>query len=779
MEDRNDMKIKEISIIQFGKLRNLTISPSEGMNVIFGQNESGKSTLLAFIKFVLYGLARRSPSIPVGERERAISWGSGTAAGSLTVEDADGRIYRIERIGRESAKGTYADKVRILDGESGEEVFSGEIPGEHFLGIPAQAYDSMCNVKQLETSLVNGEAVRGVIEDLLSSGDESTSVQGALKLLDTERRRLLHSNGRGGLVYESQCRVESLRAELRAAVSSENELIKNQDEIETVDASIAEAKREFELAQRLCDAHDDVIRLEKFKSLREVKARLAGRRAELGALVCGSGVSAELASYEVAARLGSASDSLERAASGVCELERELEDATRELAEVTDANIDGLSELLEEHASPRSAISYFEAKKKKRSTSSFLTVAFGAAGGVLLAFAAVLSFMMNNIPGGATVAFIGILLVGAAAVFLRQMRSSSAELAEFCSLMGVEVNDADADDMLARLESFSDGRARMSRCSNLVESAKFRLSAARDTLAEERERASGLLLTLGVVLGGVSDGEAVAKMRELSAQMGAFLTRRGELESGISRDEAIIASLGSELSRFNERDIRARISPELEQRLVGASIEELKSTRDAAFKRSNNLSQYKAGIERNLASAGIRRKSQEIFPELEVEEERLASLNLRLSAVKLAAESLQMASTTLKRDLTPKIRARAQELLARITDGKYTEIYISDSLGISLLAEGEVRNIEVLSRGGLDAAYLAVRLALIETLTESANPPLFMDECLSQLDDDRARGVLRAVAEYARTAQCILLTCQSRDLRLAQEMFGSVNVVEL
>lgn len=773
------MKIKEISIIQFGKLHDLTVSPSDGMNVIFGQNESGKSTLLAFIKFVLYGLARRSPSIPVGERERAISWGSGTAAGSLTVEDVDGRIYRIERVGRESAKGTYADKVRILDGESGEEVFSGEVPGEHFLGIPAQAYDSMCNIKQLETSLVNGEAVRGVIEDLLSSGDESTSVQGALKLLDAERRRLLHSNGRGGLVYESQSRVESLRTELRVASSSENELIKNQDELETVDASIAEATREFELAKMLCDAHDDVIRLEKFKSLREVRSRLAGRRAELGALACGSDISAELASYEVAARLGSVSDSLERAVGNVNGLERELEDATRELAEVTDANIDGLSELLGEHASPRSAISYFEAKRKKRSTSSFLTAAFGVAGGVLLAFAVILAFAMNNIPGGATVAFIGILLVGAAVVFLRRMRSSSTEIAEFCSLMGVEVNDADAEDMLARLESFSDSRVRMSRCSNLVESAKFRLSAARDALAEERERASDLLLTLGVVLGGASDDETIRKMREVSAEMGTYLTRRGELESSISGDEAVVSSLESELSRFSERDIRARISPELEQRLVGASIEDLKSARDAAFKRTSNLSQYKAGIERNLASAGVRRKSQDIFPELEAEEERLASLNLRLSAVKLAAESLQMASTTLKRDLTPKIRARAQEILAKITNGKYTEIYISDSLGISLLAEGEVRNIEVLSRGGLDAAYLAVRLALIETLTESAVPPIFMDECLSQLDDDRARGVLRAVAEYARTAQCILLTCQTRDVQLAEEIFDSVKIAEL
>lgn len=771
------MKIREISIIQFGKLKGVDYTLGDGMTVVFGRNESGKSTLLAFIKFVLYGLARKTPNTPVGERERALSWETGTAAGSLTVEDVDGKLYRIERIGRESARGAYSDRVRILDAESGEEVLSGEVPGEHFLGIPAQAYDSMCNIKQLEAVLVNGEAVKGVIDNLLSSGDESTSVQNALKLLDTERRRLLHTNGRGGLVYESEIAVDTLRSELRTAIVQEGELIKNRNELEKLEVSFAEVEREFETSKHLCDVHDDIVRLNKFKDLSELKARLSGERERLRELGESAVVSPTLSSYEAAARLSAAADSLERAAQAVCATEGELEAASRELSEVSDAGDARLAELIDEHASPRGAVSYFEAKRKKRSTSSFLCGALGATGGVLAAFAFVLAIAMNNLAGGATVAFLAIVLGAAAALCHRKAKDAAAELDEFCRSLYEKYTDVDPEELLGRLEAFCENRTRRTRASNNAESARFRLSVARDTLGEERERCADLLLSVGVVLD--ADADAVETIRLTCAEMTQYLASRSELEGLISRDEAVVGSLERELLHFNENDIRKRITPELVESLGNTSFEELKQRRDAAFKRMNGLSQYRSAIEQNLASADKRRSSAEIFPELEEATERLDKLNMRLCAVRLAAESLDQASKTLKRDLTPRIRARAEENLSRMTGGKYTELYIGDGLDVSLLAEGEVRRIEALSRGSLDVAYLAVRLALVETLMGDSLPPMFMDESLSQLDAERATAVVRAAADYSSSAQCLLLTCRADDLDLVRSIVPDSNIIEL
>jgi uncharacterized protein YhaN len=128
------------------------------------------------------------------------------------------------------------------------------------------------------------------------------------------------------------------------------------------------------------------------------------------------------------------------------------------------------------------------------------------------------------------------------------------------------------------------------------------------------------------------------------------------------------------------------------------------------------------------------------------------------------------ASLELKSDVTPRIRERAQKNLEVVSKGKYSELMLSDDMKLSVFADGATRPIESLSRGSLDAAYFALRLALIETLLADKNPPLYMDEPLSQLDDGRAENVLSLVAEHAKDAQCILFTCQRRDVELAKRI---------
>ena len=95
-----------------------------------------------------------------------------------------------------------------------------------------------------------------------------------------------------------------------------------------------------------------------------------------------------------------------------------------------------------------------------------------------------------------------------------------------------------------------------------------------------------------------------------------------------------------------------------------------------------------------------------------------------------------------------------------------------------MFTEGATRPIDSLSKGSLDAAYFSVRLALLQTLLSEKNPPIYMDELLSQLDDNRARNVLSAIAEHSRSAQCVLFTCQHRDVELAKEI-TDFNLIEL
>ncbi len=769
------MRIIELNIIQFGKFKDRSFTLERGFNVVKGDNESGKSTLLGFIKFALYGVGRKNPSIAVGERERALSWNVGIAAGSLVIEDVDGKRYRIERSGREGERGTYVDKARIIDLTSGEEVFSGEVPGEHFLGIDAGAYDSMCNIKQLDTVAIGADAVKGVIDNLLSSGDENTNVQGAIKMLDTERRRLLHTNGRGGLVYEGELALNRLKADYKSAISFEGECIKNKDELEAVEQSLAKAQEEFKIAQKMCDIHDDVLRLQKFDTLAELKEKRKAQLLEISNLERGAHFDIDLASYERIARLNGASESLGRSESSLAVAKNELLDSEAALSSVKIENFESFGEIIDQYGSVRNAISHLETKKKKRSSSALALTVLGIACAVLLVFAATLALAMDNFAGGTTVAFIGILFgIGAISAY-KKFRFAKAGIDEFMSKLGEGFCPKNEDAIRTALEGFLNDRSDRARFVNANESAKFRVAVAEDSYRAELDSARVIAKEVGL---SCEDGELCDALSRLANDMREYLDNRKAVEGEAHSTKTLIDALTSELERFNEADIRARITPEILEKMRGASFEKLKHAREMALQRTSQINQYKAGIERNLMASEMRRSSAEIYPEIEAQEKKLEELKLRLDAVRLAMETVNAASLELKSDFTPRIRDNARKNLSTVTDGKYTELHIDENMGLTLFTEGATRPIDYLSKGSLDATYLSVRLALLETLLDGREPPLYMDESLSQLDDTRAKNALRAIIASSNGSQCVLFTCQERDVKLVRSI-TDVNLIEL
>ena len=48
------MKIKDISCTQFAGIRDRKVSFEEGINIVYGKNESGKSTLVNMISRTLF-----------------------------------------------------------------------------------------------------------------------------------------------------------------------------------------------------------------------------------------------------------------------------------------------------------------------------------------------------------------------------------------------------------------------------------------------------------------------------------------------------------------------------------------------------------------------------------------------------------------------------------------------------------------------------------------------------------------------------------------------------
>ncbi|MGZ8476052.1 MAG: ATP-binding protein, partial [Candidatus Limnocylindria bacterium] len=89
------MRIKSIFIDGFGIWHESRLEPDAGLTVVSGDNEAGKTTLLAFIRAILFGFeTNQYPAVAGGRR-----------GGWLDVVTADERAFRIERYGDRGGQG--------------------------------------------------------------------------------------------------------------------------------------------------------------------------------------------------------------------------------------------------------------------------------------------------------------------------------------------------------------------------------------------------------------------------------------------------------------------------------------------------------------------------------------------------------------------------------------------------------------------------------------------------------------------------------------------------
>ena len=91
------MKIENIQINGFGKLKNKNIKLTDGINIIIGRNESGKSTLLKFINSMIYGISKNKRGKEISDLERYTPWETETYSGKIKYKLDDGKEFEIYR----------------------------------------------------------------------------------------------------------------------------------------------------------------------------------------------------------------------------------------------------------------------------------------------------------------------------------------------------------------------------------------------------------------------------------------------------------------------------------------------------------------------------------------------------------------------------------------------------------------------------------------------------------------------------------------------------------
>lgn len=188
------MKINKIKINSYGKLKEKEIKLKDGINIIYGKNESGKSTLLNFIVNSFYGISKNKKGKEYSDVEKYTPWLGEEFSGKLEYELNNKNKYEIYRDFKKKNPKIFNENMEDIskefniDKSKGNEFFyeQTKVDEELFLSTVVVDQQEVKLGKQEQNILVQK------IANLVGTGDDNVSYKRAI---DRINRRLLDEIG--------------------------------------------------------------------------------------------------------------------------------------------------------------------------------------------------------------------------------------------------------------------------------------------------------------------------------------------------------------------------------------------------------------------------------------------------------------------------------------------------------------------------------------------------------------------------------------------------------
>ena len=699
------MRIRSMTAT-FGKLEHATLTLEPGLNVISAPNEWGKSTWCAFVTAMLYGVDTRAKSTKssLADKERYAPWSGSPMAGRMEVE-WQGRLIAIER----RTKGRIPmGEFKAYETGSGLPVpeLNGANCGQMLLGVERSVFTRAGFIRLSDLPVTQDETLRSRLNALVTTGDESGDGERLARGLKELKNRCRYN--RTGLLPQA----EAERAELEGKLRELDELHTQQAKLQT----------------RLEQVNDWIARLENHRDAMAYAAaqtdaeRVAQAKAELEAAT-GREQDARQRCEGLPER-----EQAQWAVSKLQKLDRDRMDLEMETAMLPEPEEVALPELfrgMTAEAAARTAREdgeRYAALLKKR-------ILMPVLGLLLMAAGAALALLKYWIPGiAAIVAGLGLLVVSL--IGSSRRKAQREELEDRYGAAEPEIWLRKAEDYGAALEK--------------AEKVRQEHQALRADLDRRKEQLNAKIsrCTRGRVLDDcMKDWQSVLAAWDDWADAYRERQKAGNyLQTLLSMAKS--AQRPAKPSELNYTEAETA-------RLLSDSVAERQQL-------LNRLSLYQGRLE----AMGER---ETVRAALDRVNARLHKLEGTYAALTIAQQTLEETVLELQRRFAPRISRRAQELMGRMTGGRYTRLTLGEGFVLSAGTGEEDTLREALWRsdGTVDQLYLALRLAVAEALTPEA--PLVLDDALARFDDERMRAAMDILRDEAESKQVILFTCQGRE----------------
>ncbi len=239
------MKINSIEITAFGKFKNKTISFNDSLNIILGNNESGKSTVISFIYAMLYGFGdNRGKGISM--RDKYTPWDGGVCEGKLNMISDNGMPVTIYRKAGNAKK---YDILKIYNTDTAEAI---SITPEDIVKVNSDTFLRTLCIKQLATSFDGGSSeIVTRLANIAQSGDEGASYEKAIKIIEGARREIKPLRGSSGKLTSVNAEIASLERIKAEQQEYEEKLSDIYARIPLAEKNVHKAEADYEKALKI------------------------------------------------------------------------------------------------------------------------------------------------------------------------------------------------------------------------------------------------------------------------------------------------------------------------------------------------------------------------------------------------------------------------------------------------------------------------------------------------------------------------------------------------
>ncbi|HHU52515.1 MAG TPA: AAA family ATPase [Clostridiaceae bacterium] len=780
------MKIDRIHIEAFGGLENVEINFKPEMQIVYGMNESGKTTIQNFIKAMFYGFGKIGHSVETNARKKYKPW-SGKTMGGYIVFSYHGITYRLAK---RFAERKSQDETWLSLEASGEPVNlkNPEQPGQELFQISEIEFLNTVFVENPGVDSENLSELDPKINRKVGLSEYDWSYEEINARLEKARKYYKPDRGNEGYLAGIEQKIADLNLNLEQALNRDQQVADLNKNIEVIETELIElADREYSLLlqnqqhQKLKLAE----RFEKYQKLQESLDRYMDSAANVSEGVLRNKLISAKELTEIA-------NQRQLTMQALSEYEIRFNIAEQRFLEQENYHNEA-KRTVSEIVAERSRLQYLQQKSAEHKPQTFSKPKISYASFIPLVIAEIFCLIGGLIFRATKPVLSGFLIVLAVLlpfimvfIYYFLQRKHDYMMKQYHEkIRKHEIRTLKIENGLQKLEwQLEQIDQRIKQLNGDQKKAAEAAEYAEQQYQKEFNKLKYLIKPYFLELPDDDQLDlAIQSLREQtvnSIQNEEEIKRTKEQMNELkgSYDTAQFYQAYQDAQNWLiEKQSELRTFPEFSEKYIDSQL--------AGIQESRIILREKLATEKTKLNHLIRNQINTI--ELEAELNRLITVHQKAeqnyAALLMSLHLLHHSKAKFDEDVRPVLNQKAAEYLSAMTGSQYQELKIDQDYVVRLQPETD-NNVHYYeqafySAGLNDQINLALRLALTELLQDmSESIPLILDDPFIQLDQNRATLSLELLLNLSKSQkrQIILFTSQKSLVNLAD---GTIELINL